>query len=140
MKTIAGTFLSVHISSIFSVPTEREPLALVTMIALSATESAETTSPSKSKKPGQSRMLILFPFQFAYATARLIEIFLLISSASKSIVVLPSSTLPRRSMLLALNNIASASEVLPSPEWPIKAILRIISVVTLLIFYLLIGF
>lgn len=58
----AGTLFSRHISRAFSVPTVRAPDALVTTIALSAAERAATISPSKSKKPGTSRMLILTLF------------------------------------------------------------------------------
>src|SRR5215475_11566889 len=46
------------------------------------------------------------------------EIFRLISSGSKSVVVVPSSTLPSRVTAPAANSIDSTSDVLPIPPWP----------------------
>src|SRR5262245_12168978 len=64
------------------------------------------------------------PFQSQYATEVLIEIFRLISSGSKSVVVLPSSTLPSRVTAPAANSKASTREVLPTPPWPTTPTLR----------------
>src|SRR5690606_40301477 len=41
----------------------------------------------------------------------------LISSGSKSMVEVPSSTRPRRSVIPVLKRIASVSEVFPAPPW-----------------------
>src|SRR5256712_12841990 len=65
------------------------------------------------------------PFQSQYATEVLIEILRLISSGSKSVVVLPSSTLPSRVTAPAVNSRASTREVLPTPPWPTTPTLRI---------------
>jgi len=50
------------------------------------------------------------------------------SSASKSLVVLPSSGVPRRVIIPALWSIASESCVLPAPEFPTRTTFRIASV------------
>ena len=49
------------------------------------------------------------------------------SSGSQSLVVVPSSTLPRRVTSPAMKSIASESDVFPVPLWPIRATLRILS-------------
>src|SRR5207247_3226614 len=67
---------------------------------------------------------ILRPFQSPYATVVLIEIFLFISSGSKSVVVEPSSTLPRRVTAPAAKSSASTRDVLPTPPWPTTPTLR----------------
>src|SRR5688572_11239231 len=58
------------------------------------------------------------PFQSQYATAVLIEILRLISSGSKSVVVVPSSIFPRRLRPPAVKRSDSTSDVLPTPPWP----------------------
>src|SRR5260221_8085202 len=50
------------------------------------------------------------------------------SSGSKSQTVEPSSTRPRRTIAPALKSRASASDVLPAPPWPTRAMLRIFEV------------
>src|SRR5215471_259998 len=47
------------------------------------------------------------------------------SSSSQSETLVPSSTLPRRSVALAANSRASASEVLPAAPCPTSATVRI---------------
>src|SRR5215813_11584889 len=69
-------------------------------------------------------MLSRCPFQSQYAMEVLIEILRLISSGSKSVVVLPSSTLPSRVTAPAANSKASTREVLPTPPWPTTPTLR----------------
>ena len=58
----------------------------------------------------------LFPF----ATAMAVEILILrwISSSSKSVIVLPSSTRSRRLVAPAVNSNAAVSVVLPESPWP----------------------
>ena len=51
----------------------------------------------------------------------------LTSSGSKSVVVVPSSTRPRRLIAPAQNSSASASVVFPAPPWPTRATLRILA-------------
>src|SRR5207247_2230501 len=67
---------------------------------------------------------ILRPFQSPYATVVLIEFFLFISSGSKSVVVEPSSTLPRRVTAPAVKSRASTRDVLPTPPCPTTPTLR----------------
>src|SRR5256712_13707227 len=69
--------------------------------------------------------LTRWPFQSQYATEVLIDILRLISSGSKSVVVLPSSTRPSRVTAAAVNSRASTREVLPTPPWPTTPTLRI---------------
>src|SRR2546425_3329568 len=58
----------------------------------------------------------------------LIEILRLISSGSKSVVVVPSSTLPSRLTAPAEKRSASTSEVFPTPPCPTTATLRILPI------------
>src|SRR5207302_8474599 len=58
---------------------------------------------------------------------RLREIFRLISSGSKSAVVVPSSTRPSRVTAPTEKRSASTREVLPTPPWPTKPTLRILA-------------
>src|SRR5437764_2169513 len=55
------------------------------------------------------------------------EIVRFISSASKSVVVVPSSTRPWRLMVPLQNRSASVSVVFPAPPWPTSATLRILA-------------
>src|SRR2546422_704875 len=91
----------------------------------STTRRPARASAMRSPYPGVSTRLTRWPFQSRYAIEVLIEIFRLTSSGSKSVVVLPSSTLPRRVMAPAVNSRASTREVLPTPPWPTTPTLRI---------------
>src|SRR3954471_14190690 len=108
-----------------SVCTSTPSTALTTNTARSATERAAETSGRKSAYPGQSRMLTLQPSYSNGASATDTEIDRFTSSASKSVVVVPSSTRPCRLMAPAQNSRASASVVLPAPPCPTSATLRI---------------
>src|SRR5687767_13992790 len=55
------------------------------------------------------------------------EILRLTSSGSKSVVVLPSSTRPRRLIAPVHSSNDSVSVVFPEPPWPTSATLRIFS-------------
>src|SRR5687767_3906092 len=59
-----------------------------------------------------------WPFQSQCATAVLMEILRLISSGSKSVVVVPSSIFPRRDRPPAVKSRDSTRDVLPTPPWP----------------------
>src|SRR5687767_13928828 len=50
------------------------------------------------------------------------------SSGSQSVVVVPSSTLPRRVTAPAENSMASTRDVLPTPPCPTTPTLRILSI------------
>src|SRR2546423_11679789 len=71
--------------------------------------------------------LILCPSYSKGATASDTEILRLTSSASKSVVVVPSSTRPWRGMAPAQKRRASARVVFPAPPWPTRAALRILA-------------
>src|SRR5262245_60688272 len=73
-------------------------------------------------------MLMWWPFQSQYANDVLIEIFRLISSGSKSVVVEPSSTFPRRVTAPAANSMASTRDVLPTPPCPTTPTFRILPI------------
>src|SRR5437762_10644953 len=80
----------------------------------------------KSPYPGVSTRLIRWPFHSQYARAVLTEILRLISSGSKSVVVVPSSTLPRRLTAPVVKSIDSTSDVFPTPPWPTTPTFRIL--------------
>jgi len=105
-------------SQAFSAPTSTPPMLSTAIITPSKTFKLATTSPTKSKYPGVSITFILFSFHSHGAVAALIEIFLLISSGSKSVVAFPSSTFPNLSRTPVLNSIASVTVVFPEPPWP----------------------
>src|SRR6516165_5822754 len=58
------------------------------------------------------------------ATVRLTDRCCLISTSSKSLTVVPSSTRPDRWMVPVATSSASTSVVLPAPEWPTSTTLR----------------
>src|SRR5947209_14511595 len=72
-------------------------------------------------------MLILWPWYSKGASDSESEIARLISSGSKSVVVVPSSTRPWRLMAPEQNNRASARLVFPAPPCPTSATLRILA-------------
>src|SRR5438132_485603 len=72
-------------------------------------------------------MLILWPSYSKGARESEREMPRLISSGSKSVVVVPSSTRPWRLMAPAQNSNDSATVVFPAPPWPTSATLRILA-------------
>ena len=95
--------------------------------AASATRRAARASVRKLANPGVSMMLILV---FCHsACARLEESVCLraISSSSKSVTVVPSSTLPMRLTAPATKSIVETSCVLPHPPCPTTATLRMLA-------------
>ena len=111
-------------AQIFSVCTSTPATASTASTTLSTARSAPLTSPMKSGYPGVSIRLILWSCHSSGASAALTVIWRRISSASKSVVVVPSSTRPRRSIAFAANSIASTSDVLPVPPCPHTATFR----------------
>ena len=98
--------------------------ALTTSIMRSTTEHAARTSPKKSAKPGVSMRLSLTSSTLQGARANDMDMWDLISSGSKSLTVVPSSTLPGREMVPVAKRSDSASVVLPEPLCPTRATLR----------------
>jgi hypothetical protein len=92
--------------------------------AASATASAPLASATKAAYPGVSRRLTFFPFHSRWARAVCSEILRSISSSSKSVVVVPSSTRPRRVTAPATKSIAEVREVLPESPCPMSATFR----------------
>jgi hypothetical protein len=68
--------------------------------------------------------LTLTPFHSTGAIASETLMPFLVSSGSKSLTVLPSSTRPIRVTALDANNIASSKVVFPDPPWPTSRTLR----------------
>ena len=99
-----------------SVPTARWSAAPTTTTAPSAARSPLRAWPAKSRKPGASRMLILKPLCSTNPTPRLIEIFRLCSSGSKSMAAVLRSVEPIRATPPEVKSIDSARVVLPSCE------------------------
>ena len=99
----------------FSVPTFTPSLPDTTINAVSAARMPSATPPAKSKSPGVSMRLIFVFFHSTGATAVIIDVCLFISSLSKSRIVLPSETLPKRSLTFERYKIDSATEVFPHP-------------------------
>ena len=108
----------------FSVWTSTPATASTTITAASATRSAARASLTKLAIPGVSIRLILVPFHSANAVVDESVCLRAISSSSKSVTVVPSSTMPRRLTIFASNSIAETSCVLPEPLWPTMATLR----------------
>ena len=108
-----------------SVWTSTPAVASTATSTLSTARRAPTTSPMKSGYPGVSMRLSLVSCHSRGASAALTVIFLRISSASKSVVVVPSSTRPWRSTALAAKSIASTNDVFPVPPCPATATFRI---------------
>src|ERR1051325_6764389 len=86
--------------------------------AESAADSAARVSLIKMLYPGVSRRLILVFFHSATAMAVEIVILRWISSSSKSVIVLPSSTRVRRLVAPVVKSIPAVSVVLPESPWP----------------------
>ena len=64
---MVGLPAALSVFQLRSAPTEMPSLALQKITPTSAARSAQATSPAKSKKPGQSRTLILQPPKFTGA-------------------------------------------------------------------------
>ena len=80
-------------------------------------------------------MFSLMSPQITGTTDVLIENLRLISSLSKSLIVFPSATLPRRLVMPPMYANASTRLVLPEPPCPRTTTLRILSVVYTFIRY-----
>ena len=78
----------------------------------------------KSAYPGASRTLIFTPLHSTGAMPSETLMPFLISSGSKSLTVLPSSTVPILVVAPEANCIASSSVVLPAPPCPTSNTLR----------------
>ena len=94
-------------------PTSTPDLPETAISRLSAARTPCAASPAKSNSPGVSIKLILVLPQAKGATAVQTDTLRLISSGSKSQMVLPSEVFPNLSLAPALNSRASANEVFP---------------------------
>ena len=108
----------------FSVWTSTPATASTTTRAASTTRRAARASDRKLAYPGASIRLTLLFFHSAKARAARRLILRSISSGSKSVTVVPSSTRPSRFTAPASKSRAEASEVFPQPPCPTSATLR----------------
>src|SRR5215218_407024 len=99
--------------------------ALAVINAPSTTRKAAIVSPEKPASPGASIRLILRPCHSRWQSEDASDICRRCSSSSQSEVVVPCSTVPSRLTARAWKSIASTSDVLPVPRWPVTATLRI---------------
>ena len=124
MRIARGRPASTASSHATSVWTSTPSTAETTSRTASTALIAERTSPTKSAYPGASSTLIFTPFHSTGAIASETLMPFLISSGSKSLTVLPSSTWPIRVVAPVVNSMASSSVVLPEPPWPTSRTLR----------------
>ena len=120
MQITQGRLCSLIRSTNFSV-CGRTPITAPTVrMALSATWAANRVSLKKLSSPGVSMKYTSFFCQVRWLKAALMEILRLVSSGSKSMEEVPSSTFPNRFREPAVKRRASARVDLPLLPWPRK--------------------
>src|SRR5215472_1345502 len=124
MTTARGIPTAAHSSHSILVRPSTPSVAETAKRAASAARSPALRSPVKSAYPGVSSRFTLTPECVSGATVRLTERCCLISTSSKSLTVVPSSTRPIRWMVPVALSSASTRVVLPEPEWPTSTTLR----------------
>src|SRR5215471_19359580 len=124
MTTARGMPTAAHSSHSIRVSPSTPSVAATANSAASAARRPARRSPVKSAYPGVSSRLTLTPPWISGASVRLAERCCLISTSSKSLTVVPSSTRPARWMVPVATSSASTSVVLPAPEWPTSTTLR----------------
>ena len=102
--------------------------ALTTTAAVSTASSAPIAWPMKSGKPGVSIRWMRVPSTSKCSTDARSECCQDFSSGSKSLTVVPRSTLPSAGIAFARTSKASASVVLPDAPCPTSATVRMFSV------------
>ena len=108
----------------FSAPTVTPERPDTQISTLSAAMMPSAAPVSKSNRPGASIRLYLMPSYSTGTTLELSDALRRISSGSKSLAVVPSSTRPIRSVAPLMYSSASVSVVLPQPAWPATRMLR----------------
>ena len=116
-----GRFISSAYCQTFSVETSTPATPSTTMMAASAAIMDDWASGRKMLKPGVSMMLSFVFCHGQAATAEEMVILRATSSSSKSVMVLPSSTLRCRSVAPAVKSIAEARDVFPLCPCPMRA-------------------
>src|SRR5215472_391968 len=124
MTTARGMPTAAHSSQSMRVRPSTPSVAATANSAASAARRPARRSPVKSAYPGVSSRLTLTPAWVRGASVRLTDRCCLISTSSKSLTVVPSSTRPARWMVPVATSSASTSVVLPAPEWPTSTTLR----------------
>ena len=109
---------------IISTPT----CALTTTAAVSTASSAPIDWPMKSGKPGVSMRWMRVPPVSQWSTDERSECRYCFSSGSKSLTVVPRSTVPAAGSAPDFTSSASASVVLPDEPCPTRATVRMCSV------------
>ncbi len=98
--------------------------ASISTAPVSAAPSADSARPARSGRPGVSIRLIQCPSRSRCTTAADSEWPISRSSGSKSVCVVPRSTLPAAPISPAATSRASTRLVLPQPACPSRAMLR----------------
>ena len=125
IKKMTG-FLSFSVyRKLFCVPTSGPYCPLIRITAWSVTFSAVMAPPIKSSEPGQSIIFSFLLFHSVWNTVGKTEYPKFSSTGIKSDTVFFPSTVPRRLITPASNNILSASVVLPLPLAPMSAMFLI---------------
>lgn len=124
MNRSRGRPYSSAASQTFSVWNSTPPTASMTTRAASATRRQLRVSMAKLASPGVSSRLIRCLSQSTKAAEALMEMQRFCSSGSQSMVDVPSSTRPRRSVFPVTKSMDSAIDVFPVPPCPTIAILR----------------
>src|SRR5262245_63760418 len=124
MTTARGMPTAAHSSQSIRVRPSTPSVAATANSAASAARRPARRSPVTSAYPGVSSRLTLTPAWVSGASVRLADRCCLISTSSKSLTVVPSSTRPARWMVPVATSSASTSVVLPAPEWPTSTTLR----------------
>src|SRR6185437_10205034 len=124
MTTARGIPTAAHSSQSSRVTPSIPSVAATTKSAQSAARRPALRSPVKSASPGVSIRLTVIPSLTKGVRARFTDRFCLISTSSKSLAVVPSSTRPARATVPVCKRSASAKVVFPLPEWPTSTTLR----------------
>ena len=103
-------------------------VALTTTATVSTASSAPIAWPMKSGNPGVSTRWIRVSCVSRCSTDARSECWYVFSIGSKSLTVVPRSTVPASLMAPAFSRRASASVVLPEAPWPTSATVRILLV------------
>ena len=106
----------------------RPACAFTTTATVSTASSAPIAWPMKSGKPGVSTMWTRVPAVSRCTSDERSECWYVFSSGSKSLTVVPRSTLPGAGIIPALCSSTSASVVFPDAPCPTSATVRMFSV------------
>ena len=116
MTTARGIPTAAHSSQSSRVTPSTPSVAATTNSAQSAARSPARRSPVKSAYPGVSSMLTVTPSETNGVRARFTDRFCLISTSSKSLAVVPSSTRPAPGDGACVHEERLCQRCLPAPR------------------------